>query len=128
MPRLTSRCPEGLTVERKRELVRRVYDARHEAYPFPDDVRIFIREWPADNVSQDGLLGNELIRPVFIMHVPQGGSLEARHTMVSRINFEKYLQREGMWSFAWVRPYLERPRGHLIPVSPYIVIGGHDEC
>lgn len=78
--------PEGLATEGKEELVNRVYAALHEAYPFPDDVRIFIREWPAGSVSQDGLLGVEPVRPVFTMHVPQGGSVEARRTMVSRIN------------------------------------------
>lgn len=78
--------PEGLAAEGKTQLVKRIYDALHEAYPFPDDVRIFIREWPANSVSQDGLLGAEPIRPVFTMHVPQGGSLDARRTMVSKIN------------------------------------------
>lgn len=29
----------------------------HEAYPYPDDVRIFLREWRPDSVSQDGQLG-----------------------------------------------------------------------
>lgn len=78
--------PEGLSLEGKRQMVSRMYDALHEAYPFPDDVRIFIREWPADSVSQDGRLGAEPIRPTFTMHVPQGGDMEARRTMVSRIN------------------------------------------
>jgi hypothetical protein len=78
--------PEGLAAQGKSELVGRIYDALHDAYPFPDDVRLFIREWPAGSVSQEGTLGTEPIRPVFTMHVPQGGSLEARRTMVSRIN------------------------------------------
>lgn len=78
--------PEGLAAEGKQVLVKQIYDALHEAYPFPDDVRIFIREWPPDSVGQDGLLGTAPIRPVFMVHIPQGGSLEARRTMVSRIN------------------------------------------
>jgi phenylpyruvate tautomerase PptA (4-oxalocrotonate tautomerase family) len=78
--------PEGLAAEGKREMVKRMYEALHEAYPFPDDVRIFIREWPADSVSQDGRLGAEPIRPVFTMPVPQGGDLVARRVMVSKVN------------------------------------------
>jgi phenylpyruvate tautomerase PptA (4-oxalocrotonate tautomerase family) len=78
--------PEGLAAEGKQEMVKRMYEALHEAYPFPDDVRIFIREWPAGSVSQDGQLGAEPIRPVFMMHVPQGGDLDARRTMVRRIS------------------------------------------
>jgi len=41
--------PPGLPVEAKRKLVKDIYDALHEAYPFPDDVRIFMREWPANH-------------------------------------------------------------------------------
>lgn len=78
--------PEGLNIDKKRELVKRVYDALHDAYPFPDDVRIFLREWPLDSVSQDGLLGAEPARPVLMMHVPQGVDVEAKRTMLKRIN------------------------------------------
>jgi phenylpyruvate tautomerase PptA (4-oxalocrotonate tautomerase family) len=78
--------PEGLDIEKKRELVKRVYDALHAAYPFPDDVRIFLREWPPDSVSQDGLVGSEPARTVFMMHVPQGVDAEAKRTMLKRVN------------------------------------------
>lgn len=78
--------PQGIGTDQKRELVKRIYDALHEAYPFPDDVRIFLREWPLDSVSQDGLLGSEPARPVFMMHVPQGGAADAKRTMLKRIN------------------------------------------
>jgi phenylpyruvate tautomerase PptA (4-oxalocrotonate tautomerase family) len=78
--------PEGLHIDKKRELVKRVYDALHHAYPFPDDVRIFLREWPLGSVSQDGLLGAEPARPVLTMHVPQGVDVGAKRTMLQRIN------------------------------------------
>jgi len=64
--------PDSIQNADKRKLVKRIYDALHEAYPFPDDVRIFIREWPSERVSQDGQLGSEPARPVFMIHVPQG--------------------------------------------------------
>ncbi len=66
--------------------MKRIYDALHEAYPFPDDVRIFLREWPLGSVSQDGRLDSEPARPVFMMHVPQGVGLDAKRKMVSGVN------------------------------------------
>lgn len=78
--------PTGPDLDTKGELVKEMYDAMHEVYPFPDDTRIFIREWPLDGVSQNGRLGAEPARPVFIVHVPAGGDADARRTMVKRIN------------------------------------------
>jgi phenylpyruvate tautomerase PptA (4-oxalocrotonate tautomerase family) len=78
--------PTGADLSRKRELVKAIYDALHEAYPFPDDTRIFVREWPLDNVSQNGLLGSEPMRPVFIAHVPQGADVDAKRKMLKKIN------------------------------------------
>ena len=46
--------PTDVDLDRKRELVKAMYGALHEAWPFPDDVRIFLREWPLDSVSQNG--------------------------------------------------------------------------
>jgi hypothetical protein len=78
--------PTGLGLVRKRTLVKAIYDAMHEVYPFPDDTRIFLREWPLDSVSQNGLLGSEPARPVFVVHVPKGGDIDAKRTMLNRIN------------------------------------------
>lgn len=78
--------PTGLDHAGKADLVKAMYDAMHEVYPFPDDTRIFLREWPLDSVSQNGLLGSEPARPVFVMHVPQGGDLDAKRTMLNKIN------------------------------------------
>lgn len=38
------------------------------------------------SVSQNGLLGSEPARPVFIMHVPQGADPDAKRTMLKKIN------------------------------------------
>ena len=78
--------PTGADLDTKRKLVKALYDAMHEVYPFPDDTRIFLREWPRDSVSQNGLLGSEPARPVFVLHVPRGGDADARRTMLRRIN------------------------------------------
>lgn len=78
--------PTGLDHAGKAKLVKAMYDAMHEVYPFPDDTRIFLREWPLDSVSQNGQLGSEPARPVFVMHVPQGGDLDAKRTMLKKVN------------------------------------------
>lgn len=78
--------PTGLDRAGKAGLVKAMYDAMHEVYPFPDDTRIFLREWPLESVSQNGQLGSEPARPVFVMHVPQGGDPDARRRMLKKIN------------------------------------------
>lgn len=78
--------PVGADRDTKAVLVKEMYDAMHEVYPFPDDTRIFLREWPLDSVSQNGQLGSEPARPVFVMHVSVGGDLEAQRTMLRKIN------------------------------------------
>jgi phenylpyruvate tautomerase PptA (4-oxalocrotonate tautomerase family) len=78
--------PQGISVDEKRKLVKGIYDALHEAYPFPNDVRIFLREWPIGSVSQDGHLDAEPARPVCMMHVPQGVHIDAKRKMMQGIN------------------------------------------
>jgi len=78
--------PTGADVTTKRDMLKQLYDALHEVWPFPDDTRIFVREWARDSVSQNGGLGSEPIRPVFVMHIPQGGDADAKRTMVKRVD------------------------------------------
>src|SRR4051794_10346232 len=78
--------PTGADLDAKRRLTKELYDAMSEAYPFPDDTRIFLREWPLDGVGQNGLLGSEPARPVFVVHIPQDGNPDAKRRMLKRIN------------------------------------------
>jgi hypothetical protein len=78
--------PTDVDLDRKRELVKAMYGALHEAWPFPDDVRIFLREWPLDSVSQNGRLGSEPIRPVLTLHIPQGAKVDVKRTVLKKIN------------------------------------------
>jgi|SRR5882757_6973965 len=78
--------PTGADLSTKKELVKAMYEALHEVWPFPDDTRIFLREWPLDSVSQNGFLGSEPARPAFIVHVPQGGDVDAKRAMLQKIN------------------------------------------
>jgi hypothetical protein len=78
--------PTGVDVDSKRELVKAMYAALHEAWPFPDDVRIFLRDWPLESVSQNGLLGSEPVRPVLTLHIPAGANIEVKRKVLKKIN------------------------------------------
>ena len=78
--------PQGIHTTVKKKMFKRVYEALSEAYPFPPDHRVFLREWPLESVSQDGQLGSEPPRPVFLIHAPQGISVEAKRKMMKGIN------------------------------------------
>jgi phenylpyruvate tautomerase PptA (4-oxalocrotonate tautomerase family) len=78
--------PTGADTNQKKELVKAMYAALHEAWPFPDDVRIFLREWPLGSVSQNGLLGSEPVRPVLTLHIPQGANAAVKRKVLKTIN------------------------------------------
>lgn len=78
--------PTGAERPKKQKLVKSLYDALREAYPFPDDHRVFLREWSLDSVSQNGLLGSEPPRPVFTIHGPQGVDADAKRRMLKKLN------------------------------------------
>lgn len=78
--------PTGADLDRKRDLVKAIYEALHEAWPFPEDHRIFLNEWPLDAVSQNGLLGSEPARPVLMLHIPEGVNAETKRTVMRKIN------------------------------------------
>ncbi|MER8771975.1 hypothetical protein [Mesorhizobium sp. M0220] len=78
--------PAGIDSERKRHLMKGLYEALNEAYPFPDDHRVFLREWSPDMVSQNGVVPAEPFRPVFVIHGPQGAAGDAKRRMLKRIN------------------------------------------
>ena len=86
MPTAYLDVPEGIEIEEKKKLVSGIYEALKEAYPFPPDHRIFVREWRLDSVSQDGQLGSETPRPVFTMHVPPELPVHAKRKLIKSIN------------------------------------------
>jgi phenylpyruvate tautomerase PptA (4-oxalocrotonate tautomerase family) len=78
--------PEGIEIEEKKKLVKDIYEAFDEAYPFPPDHRIFVHEWPLDSISQNGQLGSEPPRPVLQIHAPEGLPVAAKRKMINSIN------------------------------------------
>jgi len=78
--------PASASTDQKRDLMKAMYGALHEAWPFPDDVRIFVREWPLESVSQNGVLGSEPVRPVLTLHIPQGGNADTKRKVLKKIS------------------------------------------
>jgi len=77
--------PPGIRVEAKKRLVKEIYTALDEAYHIPD-TRIFIREWPLENVSQDGRLDSQPAKPVCFLEVPPGIRIDVKRNMVKKIS------------------------------------------
>ena len=77
--------PPGIRVDAKRKLVKEVFVALDEAYRVPD-TRIFLREWPLEQVSQDGRLDSAPAKPVVFLEVPPGIRLDVKRQMLKRIS------------------------------------------
>jgi phenylpyruvate tautomerase PptA (4-oxalocrotonate tautomerase family) len=84
MPQFFVEAPTGIRDDAKRTLMKDLTAAIDEAYHIPD-VRIWLREYPADNVAQDGRLGAEAIRPVCFLEAPELSSLDAKRKMAEKI-------------------------------------------
>jgi phenylpyruvate tautomerase PptA (4-oxalocrotonate tautomerase family) len=76
--------PPGLSDSAKTKMVADVTRADVEAYQF-DDVRVWLREYPPELYAQDGVLGAP-VRPIAILEAPELGNIEAKRTMVERID------------------------------------------
>ena len=85
MPTILIEAPTGIRADAKQRLMEKTTAALDEAYHIPD-VRIFLREYQADNVAQDGRLQSEPVRPVCFIEAPQLRSLDARRKLIEQIN------------------------------------------
>jgi phenylpyruvate tautomerase PptA (4-oxalocrotonate tautomerase family) len=84
MPMIFVEGPPGLSDVAKKKLVEDVTRAADEAYHVPD-VRLWLREYPPERYAQDGVIGAS-VRPIAILEVPELGSIEAKRTLVARID------------------------------------------
>jgi phenylpyruvate tautomerase PptA (4-oxalocrotonate tautomerase family) len=76
--------PTGLKADTKKKLVKDVADAIHHSYVIPD-TRVFLREWPAEQMSVDGRLGAPM-RPVCDFVVPPGLPVEGKRQLVKKVS------------------------------------------
>lgn len=84
MPVFTIDAPRGAKPEAKQKMFKEVTEALQEAYHFPD-TRGWLREYATENVSQEGFVGAEPIRPVCSLEVPELAGLDAKRTLVRKI-------------------------------------------
>jgi phenylpyruvate tautomerase PptA (4-oxalocrotonate tautomerase family) len=84
MPVFTIDAPHGARPDAKQKLLKEITEALDEAYHFPD-TRGWLREYPAENVSQDGRVGAEPARPVVSLEAPELASLDAKRKLVQKI-------------------------------------------
>jgi len=84
MPQFFVEAPVGIRDDAKRTMMQDITAAIDEAYHIPD-VRIWLREYQADNVAQDGRVGAEAIRPVCFLEAPELSSLDAKRKMAEKI-------------------------------------------
>jgi hypothetical protein len=86
MPQFLIEAPTGVRKDAKERMMKDVSAAIAEAYPGFGDVRIWLREYPAENVAQDGKLGAEPVRPLCFLEAPELSSLDAKRKMARRIH------------------------------------------
>jgi phenylpyruvate tautomerase PptA (4-oxalocrotonate tautomerase family) len=84
MPVFTIDAPTGAKPQAKEKMLSEITEALDEAYHFPD-TRGWLREYPAENVSQDGRVQAEPIRPVCSLEAPELDSLDAKRKLVQKI-------------------------------------------
>jgi phenylpyruvate tautomerase PptA (4-oxalocrotonate tautomerase family) len=85
MPVILIEAPTGIDSDAKKRMMEKITTVLDDTYHVPD-VRIFLREYPFENVAQDGHLQIEPVRPVCFIEAPQLRSLTARRKMVEGIN------------------------------------------
>lgn len=85
MPQIIIEAPVGVSSDAKRTMMAEITEALDEAFQIPD-VRIWLREYEAENVAQDGRIGAEPIRPLVFLEVPQLNSLDVKRKMSARID------------------------------------------
>lgn len=85
MPLCFLEAPVGIKPAAKATMARKAHAALSEAYPVLDDFRIYVREYRAENVAQDGRFNTESPRIVFFVEGPPLGSATVRKRMVENV-------------------------------------------
>jgi phenylpyruvate tautomerase PptA (4-oxalocrotonate tautomerase family) len=84
MPGFFIDVPEGAPPAAKQKMMKEITEALDEAYHIRD-IRGWLREYPGHNVSQDGRVGAEPVRPVCSLEAPELSSLAAKRKLMQKI-------------------------------------------
>jgi phenylpyruvate tautomerase PptA (4-oxalocrotonate tautomerase family) len=87
MPTLFIEAPTGVRPDAKQKMMREITKAIDEAFEASQfaDTRIFLREYPPDNVALDGHINAEPVKPVCFLEAPELTNLETKSTMAAKI-------------------------------------------
>jgi len=85
MPKFSIEAPEGVLPAAKQKMFKEITEALREAYRI-GDIRGWLREYPPCNVCQGGQTGTGPVRPVCELDAPELASLDAKHTLVLKID------------------------------------------
>jgi phenylpyruvate tautomerase PptA (4-oxalocrotonate tautomerase family) len=85
MPQFLIEAPTGIRPDKKKRMMMAISEAIDEAYHIPD-VRIWLREYAAENVAQEGKLNSEPIRPLCFLEAPELSNLGAKRKMADKIH------------------------------------------
>jgi len=86
MPQFLIEAPIGASRDAKQRMMKQISEAIDEAYGHFPDIRIWLREYPAENVAQDGKVGAEPVRPLCFLEAPELRSLDAKRKMVAWVH------------------------------------------
>jgi hypothetical protein len=84
MPVAIIDIPSDLKSKARTQLHKDVAESMHHAYQIPDN-RVYLREWPAEQTSFDGVVG-AAFRPICHFIVPPTLTIESRRTLVSSVS------------------------------------------
>jgi hypothetical protein len=85
MPICFLEVPTGIHPDAKKKLVQKMTTAINETWPIPD-VRVFFREYQAEDVAQDGHFRSEPMKPVCVLEVPLLRSLDAKRKLTQALH------------------------------------------
>ena len=85
MPICFLEVPTGIHLDAKKKLVQKITAALNETWPIPD-VRVFFREYQAEDVAQDGHFGSEPMKPICFLEVPLLRSLDAKRKLTKALH------------------------------------------
>ena len=77
--------PTGIHPNAKKKLVQKITTALNETWPIPD-VRVFFREYRAEDVAQDGHFGSGAMKPICFLNVPLLRSLDAKRKLTQALH------------------------------------------
>src|SRR5262249_51689009 len=84
MPIVFIGAPKGVRDDAKNRMVEKMTAALDEAWHVPD-VRIFIREYAAENVAQDGCFQSEPMRAVGFLNVPRPRNVDTKRKVAEKL-------------------------------------------